>query len=278
VVACGGGGGSDTPDARVVVTADADPGQPDAAPDVPDAGVSLACNPVAQTGCAAGEKCGYLVESDDPFLARTTCLPDGTVPEGGDCVRGEAGATGFDDCVAGFHCRSGICAEICTINPDSCPVGAALCQRYNQTFEDDPNGNIGVCDPTCDVFDPASCPMGQACYFNVFSGGASCANIAGDEGQNVACSFLNSCSPGLSCVIVDAETLMTELQCATMCNLADGTGPQTCAIVPEIANGAPTCAELVAYWGDPALPPGIGACIDCALGMNPKLDVCAVSP
>jgi hypothetical protein len=59
-----------------------------------------------------------------------------------------------------------------------------------------------------------------------------------------------------------------------MCNIADGTGAQTCALVPELASGTPTCAALSEYWGDPMLPMDIGACIDCALGLNPMLDVC----
>ena len=68
-----------------------------------DGGSTAVCNPVTQAGCEAGEKCAQLVQSDDPFLASTACVPDGSVTDGGACTRGAAGqATGYDDCVAGF--------------------------------------------------------------------------------------------------------------------------------------------------------------------------------
>src|SRR5262245_34018009 len=51
---------------------------------------SCECNPLTQAGCAPGFKCATLVEYDQPFLARTTCVPDGTVPPGGACSQGPA--------------------------------------------------------------------------------------------------------------------------------------------------------------------------------------------
>ena len=99
--ACGGGG-DDGDNGGIVVGADANNGGG-------GGGGDAVCNPVTQAGCEAGEKCAQLVESEEPFLARTACVPDGSVTAGGACTRGEAGANGYDDCVAGFDCLNGVC-------------------------------------------------------------------------------------------------------------------------------------------------------------------------
>ena len=82
------------------------------------------CDPVADTGCSKDEKCAVLITSDDPLLVRTTCVPEGSVSIGGECEFGNSGEeTGFDDCEGGSLCSGGVCVEICTASPDSCPAG-----------------------------------------------------------------------------------------------------------------------------------------------------------
>src|SRR5687767_10282055 len=98
VALAGCGGGDDS--------GDDDDGTPDAGDPIdidggiggePDAMVSTAeCNPVSQTGCAAGEKCSSI--RDMP----TSCQAAGTVTGGGPCTVPEGG--GPDDCEAGFIC------------------------------------------------------------------------------------------------------------------------------------------------------------------------------
>tara|TARA_R110002073_G_scaffold336458_1_gene533612 strand:+ start:15143 stop:15682 length:540 start_codon:yes stop_codon:yes gene_type:complete len=101
------------------------------------------CTPVTQQHCEQGEKCGQLVESGDPFLAKTTCLPNGTRGDGDPCSFGEPGATtGFDDCVAGYHCNDGTCAQICAPeSPDQCQGKGESCITDTYKFGDE----FGVC-------------------------------------------------------------------------------------------------------------------------------------
>ena len=74
-----------------------------------DSGISEGCNIATQFGCQDGEKCAKLVESDDPYLHRASCVPDGTVSVGQACARGAAGPqTGYDDCAAGLDCFDGV--------------------------------------------------------------------------------------------------------------------------------------------------------------------------
>jgi hypothetical protein len=132
VAACGGGG-SDTP--------------PDGPPDVEiDGGV--ACNPVAQTGCADSEKCTWQDVTAD--LGRIACVPNGTVAIGGTCTFLDPGETaGYDDCVRGAYCLSGTCQEICTDAPDSCDSATSACSSYSGLFEG-ADVSTGVCDFKCE--------------------------------------------------------------------------------------------------------------------------------
>jgi len=87
-----------------------DPMPPSVDGDIPmDEPVFPLCDPVIQSGCEPGEKCSYLVESREPFLARTTCVPDGNAQLDGSCQFGEPGpSTGFDDCEELFVVKSNI--------------------------------------------------------------------------------------------------------------------------------------------------------------------------
>src|SRR5687768_2072454 len=75
-----------------------------------------ACNPVAQTGCAADEKCTWSTYMEEPALGKTECVPAGTVQAGGACTEGVSPGVGdrYDDCAKGLYCTSGVCTEICT--------------------------------------------------------------------------------------------------------------------------------------------------------------------
>jgi hypothetical protein len=123
--------------------ADAGP-PPDAGPDGgADAGLP-ACDPVAQTGCKANQRCTLLLTG--PGAGQFTCLADGTVPTGGSCSIPDAGgAPTYDDCVHGSICVGGTCDLLCTQTPDNCPTNFA-CQLYSGGA-DEPT--YGACDATC---------------------------------------------------------------------------------------------------------------------------------
>src|SRR5437773_1568528 len=63
---------------------------------------SGACNPVAQTGCATGEKCTWINIDSGADLGTTGCVADGTAATTEACTYGADGqTTGFDNCVHG---------------------------------------------------------------------------------------------------------------------------------------------------------------------------------
>jgi hypothetical protein len=212
------------------------PGCPDVFP--PDAAVS--CNPVSQAGCDAGEKCALLVESAEPFLARTDCVPAGAVTEGGACTRGEAGAaTGFDDCIGGYDCTHGVCTEICDVgSPDGCRADGegSYCALYASDFTD----GIGVCVAGCIPVDDtvtdgivknSSCAAGEGCYLNATHGVAACANTpvdAAEATQNSDCygpasggCYLNGCASGFAALLNNKPEDADGTVCARYCSPTD---------------------------------------------------------
>jgi hypothetical protein len=97
-------------------------------PDAPDLFPGT-CNPVAQTRCAAGEKCTAIQDRDPTGSGfaqwHTGCVPDGMTPSGGDCLYPSPQRNGgADTCIAGYFCVGnslpyGRCANIC--DPGAAP-------------------------------------------------------------------------------------------------------------------------------------------------------------
>jgi hypothetical protein len=158
------------------------------------------CDPVTQAGCAADEKCGWLLTSADQ--GRTSCVPNGAVGVDDACTVGPPGeTTGFDDCAAGATCAHGFCRPICLDDPDSCAPGST-CWDSNQFT--DQAAVTGECEALCD---PAlqDCQDGTGCYLAYFEGIGVCfppAPGAEDRTQGDPCvgvqgsCFLNGCAPG----------------------------------------------------------------------------------
>jgi len=76
------------------------------------------CDPLAQTGCAASEKCTYTRASPQP-----QCRPTGIVPAGGDC---SIDSSDDDDCVRGSTCTRTALAD----SDPNAPVPHAVCRAY----------------------------------------------------------------------------------------------------------------------------------------------------
>ena len=118
----------------------------DAAPEVP------LCDPRAQTGCEAGEKCATrFLQTTPTELAEIACVPDGTVALDAMCMYGPAGGTGYSNCKAGGECVNGVCKQICDHQggAPACDANHA-CSRYDNIFESNNMAVAGVCDPKCD--------------------------------------------------------------------------------------------------------------------------------
>src|SRR5213596_3001543 len=67
---------------------------------LPDSGIEMACSPTDQTGCAAGQKCTWLIDAvvGSNVVGHTGCAPDGSGEAGADCSYGAPGETGYDNC------------------------------------------------------------------------------------------------------------------------------------------------------------------------------------
>jgi len=145
LVACGGSSG----DSKKISLPDSAPG---------DTGVGV-CSPLTQAGCAAGEKCTWLLDALMPqYVGHIGCTPDGTANVGDACMYGMPGATGYDNCKAGSVCGnyrggSGICKQICDQQGGMPACDAQhVCVTYSGLFS---TGDMtpaagGVCDLACD--------------------------------------------------------------------------------------------------------------------------------
>lgn len=180
----------------------------------PDSNTPTQCSPTLQTGCEAGEKCTWIVDSDEPEIAHTGCAPDGSIEAFGSCQRATAAGGGVDDCVAGTVCLGNQCKPICDTNggDPACPTNYA-CTRYADFLEDGGGNNLGgVCEPGCDPLtqkllvggaeacgsvDPTAPTLG--CYgiddFSCSRAGELTKTHGVDAAENGTV-YLNSCAPG----------------------------------------------------------------------------------
>lgn len=195
------------------------------------------CNPIANTGCEGGDKCTFIVTSEDPFTGITGCADDGAVDVGGACSR-DAG-TGVDDCVGGSLCMNGICEEICSVNPNSCS-SSYTCSHTTGFFEDE---NIGTCGPMCDLF-AQDCTASETCYILLGPEGypTVCAPTTSEpdtahdgceavekpvpQEHSECCSFINTCNVGLGCV--QPNLVGDGLVCAEFCDPTGTVGTDDC--------------------------------------------------
>jgi hypothetical protein len=116
----------------------------------------LACNPTKQTGCAAGEKCTWVVDLDSPRRGHVDCVPGGEIPNDGECTTARAGVNeGADACATGTLCVRGRCKPICDPQlVEGSALGACTanysCSRYEGYFDSGGAAGAGVCEPACD--------------------------------------------------------------------------------------------------------------------------------
>jgi hypothetical protein len=164
-----------------------DAGAADAAP--------VVCNPIAGTGCAAGEKCTWIIDLDatstTDAVGHVGCAVAGGIPDGGACDDATAiSPGGTDGCIAGDLCIAGKCKPIC--DPQLVPGSAAgacrtdfACTSYRGVFETGTAAAAGVCEPGCD-------PLTQSL------------KIAPQTGTAGACGSSDPAQPDFTCVPADA--------------------------------------------------------------------------
>ena len=240
-----------------------------------DGGGGMACNPLTQTGCDAGQKCTWINDQDNPPIGHVGCAPEGGVGGtpiaiGGACTDPVAGPMGYDDCAKGSVCLSGECKQICDVNggTPACDMDHA-CTRYADFFESGGTAVAGVCDPACDPLtqdlkvgaNKAACgsPMPAAptkgCYgYDEYSCAPSGmtswpltdrmmprTNAAGNP-------YLNGCAPGFIPLFYE-RTGSTVTLCSGICAALEISNAQPAANADGDDNAlgkAPTAAAAVA--------------------------------
>jgi hypothetical protein len=219
-------------------------------------GGGTVCNPVAQTGCAAGQRCAWIWTGQN--AGHNACLADGAATLGGACTVGPDGeTTGFDNCKKGTSCVSGVCKTICSTTPDSCPVNYA-CDRYTSSpFDLDGTMNIGFCDstcnpltqtrdtdgaPACGSLNPSAPTLG---CFGPLSGRFLCASILSTtKTHGIAAgvpTYINSCAPGYQPLRPDSNTSSAPI-CTALCRPAN-TSSAIPAGAPGQAGSGYTCPD-----------------------------------
>jgi hypothetical protein len=218
--------------------------------------VFAACDPAAQTGCAAGMKCTQAF--NEGLAGPTDCHLPGLALEGEACSAPNDGTA--DDCVAGTFCLSGVCTAICdTTGATPLPTDCGNCLQYTGVFAD--HEGTGLCVPQCDAWDQGSiCAPTEACYFNTSNGSQVCANPYTAQGglQGDLCNFINGCETGYGCSLPDDPDNQTGLSCGYYCDPLDN--------APSCADGpgpAYTCIALGQLYNNVDSLPSQGVCVDC---------------
>jgi hypothetical protein len=181
------------------------------------------CNVLTQTGCAATEKCTWIVDNAPMKLGHVGCAPaTGTLTDGMACSFVPPEQGGYDDCARAHYCFSrdymtGICKQICDQQggPPTCGDGFA-CQQYEGLFGPAGMEAAGVCDVECDPLDDndfdgsstrltktgTKCTDAQGCYPRFSNAAprrsdATCADVPMDSGNlfhNAPCDHADGCA------------------------------------------------------------------------------------
>jgi hypothetical protein len=236
--ACGGGGSNTNK--KIVVPADSST-QPDAGTDV--------CNPLTQSGCAAGQKCTWVTDATMPtMLGHIDCVPDGVAATGAACTMGMPGPTGYDDCAKGNYCEGSVCKLICDPQGGSpmCPSSFS-CVTYSGVFGSaDQAAAAGVCNASCDPLADnkfgssktktgTTCSESQGCYGRPSNSSPS-RYICADEVNptlyhRAACTtasgcaspggvpYVNGCAQGFIALLYDSTGSM-QVDCESLCKPA----------------------------------------------------------
>jgi hypothetical protein len=210
------------------------------------------CDPIAQTGCEAGEKCSVVVGGDTSSFE---CVAAGAIAAGAACTRTNQG----DDCTAGHYCVGNVGASSDTTCRPLCETGGSSSCEVCVRYADFPSQEVGVCHPTCD-------PLAQDC-----EGLLSCIYIG--EPQPVcarlsqstlvppggSCQFLNQCTLGSSCLLNDPDSTEGGTLCALHCD-ATGGNPSCGELDDSAEYGCAPIGNLV----EGAMPEAMGVCLRCA--------------
>lgn len=115
----------------------------------------VACDPLVQATCPAGEKCAWVQDlaptATTLGVGHAACVPDGDRAEGEACAYANPDGTGSSSCVRGTECVAGTCRTICDPRATAEPCDDDhACAAYAGLFENAAGIAAGVCDVRCD--------------------------------------------------------------------------------------------------------------------------------
>jgi hypothetical protein len=206
-----------------------------------------ACDLVAQTGCGANKKCTIFGGGANLYQEACRNLPTESGSAGEACTR-PAGIPGEDTCGAGLFCTfwglpqttptSYWCRELCVADND-CPADT----RCQSTVGAGPGH--GVCIPSCDPFDSATCQANTHCIAE---------REATDRTLAFGCARLGTVQEGDACVL-------RSLQCGAglMCARSSSDGTERCRKPCDASHPCET-GTCVALPNPPADQPSVGTC------------------
>jgi hypothetical protein len=215
------------------------------------------CDPGLQD-CPEGLKCTpYVSEPGYCCVDATKCVPIiGDQGYGDICTRTEDN----DDCQKGLFCMTqtsgstgeGTCLEMCSPDdPDACEISGGECVVYA-------DGVMPLCELSCD-------PLLQDCsaWFGCYPSAdtfvcAAPTHEPGEGNDGDDCYMVQSCLPGLVCVVADASAGCTDTDacCTPFCDLSQGTTTNPKCTDPD--------EECVSWFDEGMAPVGyenVGACL-----------------
>jgi hypothetical protein len=209
----------------------------------------LACDPVCQTGCCAGQKCSTVSQSGvvNSLVGKLGCVPfDKRRAAGEPCspMNLDSGDRS-DDCLPGLVCIVGdfipLCFPLCR-RDDDCPEGGVCEERATDPTQGFLASVCSLPRATCNPIAMTGCSAGRSCYltgFDPVAGDTTICDIVGSDRTNGACAASHECIPGYTCPTVGPGAL----HCRRLC--ARGVGSQGCPAGPS----PETCLEYGQLYG-----------------------------
>ena len=240
---------AETPTPSTGVTADPGvtdvPGVSDDPGVTPTATTPVSCNIFAQTGCADGEKCAFVVDGNaaDSIQGHVSCVADGTVALDGACTLGDVSVGSGDICQAGLACDGGTCRAVCSETNPNCANNGS-CVAFN-VYPD-----FNLCLASCGILEQNCNIAGEACYAT----GPTSTACAGEGILNTGdtCGFVNDCMGGQGCFGED-DPVCRKFCDSTGC-LDDVGNPNAC--------GCGQCGPADVCFALPDSNDGLGICLD----------------
>lgn len=200
------------------------------------------CDPLKQTGCAANEKCTWLVDAIAPnYVGHVGCAPAGTAAIGESCKYMGQGTNGYDNCSKGLVCGGGWSP----VRGGHCTGGTRACTKNSDCSAGEDCGDNNFCGKRC--AGDTECDAGATCTYRV---GPICKTICDPlaAAGNATCDTSHQCGTYVALFSTGDTTPAAAGVCDSKCdpladNDFDGAGPLT--------KRATTCSTGEGCYGSP---------------------------